>query len=89
MNRANGAMAWAHIRDSWEEINAQFPSNTIVRMLTGIRWLADPETAADVETFFDGRTLPQGQKQLDQHLERLRVNAAFKARVVEGLSSAL
>ncbi len=89
MNRANGAETWATIRDSWESINEQFPANTIVRMLTGVRSLTTPAAAADVAAFFADRPLPQGQKQLDQHLERLAVNAEFAARVVEELSDAL
>ncbi|MFT7473880.1 MAG: puromycin-sensitive aminopeptidase [Verrucomicrobiales bacterium] len=89
MNRPHGPAAWARIRDSWDEINEQYPSNTIVRMLTGVRWLTDSESAGDVVAFFEGRQLPQGQKQLDQHLERLSVNSAFRGRVETDLPGAL
>lgn len=88
MNREHGATVWQEIRDSWDSVNEQFPANTIVRMLTGVRWLTGAEHADDVAAFFANRPLPQGQKQLDQHLERLSVNAAFAARVGEQLSTA-
>ncbi len=89
MNRAHGPAVWARISEQWDEINDAFPSNTIVRMLTGVRWLTNAETRASVHEFFAGRELPQGQKQLDQHLERLDVNASFQTNVCESLSDAL
>lgn len=89
MHRDHGPAAWERISESWGEVNELFPTNTIVRMLTGIRWLTDADTSASVAAFFDGRALPQGQKQLDQHLERLRVNAAFKDSISSSLGEAL
>ena len=89
MNRANGPATWQAVKGAWDDINERFPANTIVRMLTGVRWLTDSATAADVAAFFADRALPQGQKQLDQHLERLAVNAAFGERVRNELAAAL
>lgn len=89
MNRDHGAAVWATIEDNWAAINEKFPSNTIVRMLTGVRWLTGSDEIASVENFFADKDLPQGQKQLDQHLERLRVNGAFRERVQADLSAAL
>ena len=89
MNRRHGASTWQAVSSAWGDVNERFPANTIVRMLTGVRWLTDPTTAASVATFFDGQALPQGQKQLDQHLERLAVNTAFGERVRAELSAAL
>ena len=89
MNREHGPMVWSQVKSSWDQVNNQFPANTIVRMLTGVRWLTDAATSADVAAFFSGREMPQGQKQVDQHLERLAVNAAFRSRVVDGLGAAL
>jgi puromycin-sensitive aminopeptidase len=80
---------WAVVKDNWDTMNELFPSNTIVRMLHGVRALSDPQTADSVLDFFDGRPLPQGQKQLDQHLERLGVNRRFRLRVQAELSAAL
>jgi len=89
MNREHGPAVWNRISQDWDSINDAFPSNTIVRMLTGVRWLTDREIADDVHRFFADRELPQGQKQLDQHLERLEINAAFRARVHSQLAAAL
>ena len=89
MNRAHGPAVWQRIASEWDTINEAFPSNTIVRMLTGVRWLTDDESASAVQNFFDERELPQGQKQLDQHLERQRVNAKFRSRVQAQLSGVL
>ena len=41
-----GADAWAWITEHWDEANARFPSNSISRMLGGIRAL-DDGTLAD------------------------------------------
>ena len=89
MSRDHGPAVWARISESWDAINEQFPSNTIVRMLTGIRSLTNADTRDSVRAFFADREIPQGQKQLDQHLERLDVNAAFQTRVQQQLKAAL
>ena len=89
MNRSNGPAVWQRIELEWDAVNEAFPSNTIVRMLTGIRWLTNDTAAKAVFDFFDGYELPQGQKQLDQHLERLRINVAFRSRVRAQLESVL
>ena len=85
-NRQHGPRAWAFVRDHWDEVNAHFPSNSIVRMLGGLRSLWSPEVADDVYAFFEDHEVPQGDKQLAQHLERLEVNVALRARAGEALS---
>ena len=89
MSRDHGPAVWSRISQRWDEINEMFPSNTIVRMLTGVRWLTDAEAKVAVTAFFADREIPQGKKQLDQHLERLAVNAAFQERVRKDLRTAL
>jgi len=85
-NRDQGARAWAFVRDNWDTLNERFPSNSIVRMLSGIRTLSEPEVAQDVYAFFEEHEVPQGDKQLAQHLERLEVNVALRVRDREVLS---
>ncbi|MGZ4708350.1 MAG: ERAP1-like C-terminal domain-containing protein, partial [Acidimicrobiales bacterium] len=85
-NRDQGARAWAFVRDNWDDLNERFPSNSIVRMLSGIRTLSEPEVAQDVYAFFEQHEVPQGDKQLAQHLERLEVNVALRVRDGEALS---
>ena len=47
-NRDNGAQAWKLVHERWDEMNERFPSNSIVRMLSGIRSVSDPALAADI-----------------------------------------
>jgi hypothetical protein len=81
MNRHNGAAAWQVVQERWEEFNERFPSNSIVRMLNGIRSIHDPDLAARVEGFLAEHPVPQGDKILQQHLERMRVTVALGQRV--------
>ena len=55
-------------------------------MLSGIRTLSDPAIAPDVFVFFEEHEVPQGDKTLAQHLERLEVNVALRQRASEVLS---
>ena len=75
-----GDLAWRFVTAQWEEMVSRFPDNTHVRMLGGITALSTPELAAEIEAFFSVPRVKQGQKTLDQHLERLRINLAFRQR---------
>jgi puromycin-sensitive aminopeptidase len=79
-NRDNGAQAWKLVHDRWGEMNDRFPSNSIVRMLSGMRSVNDPALATDIEAFTAEHPVPQAKQTLQQHLERLRVNVALRAR---------
>lgn len=88
-NRTLGPKAWEHIRRNWDTVNERFPSNSIVRMLEGIRSLTDETVAADVQAFFAEHQLPQGAKQLEQHLERQAVGVALRQREGQSLADTL
>jgi len=79
-NRVLGPMAWQFVADEWDTINARLPSNSIARLLGGVRTLNDPSIADSVRTFFDTHDVPQGDKILAQHLEYLGVNVALRRR---------
>ncbi len=79
-NKEQGYLAWEFIKDNWGTINKDFPSNSIVRMLSGVTSLSKPEQADDVIAFFDEHEVPQGQLTLQQTLEKLRVNVALRER---------
>jgi puromycin-sensitive aminopeptidase len=79
-NLDGGDLAWEFIKRHWDEMISRFPDNTHVRMLAGITSLSTPERARDVEDFFKTHHVKQGQKTLDQHLERLQINVAFRQR---------
>jgi puromycin-sensitive aminopeptidase len=85
-NREQGPLAWSFVTEHWDELNERFPSNSIVRMLSGIRSLTEPEVADAVYAFFEIHEVPQGDKQLAQHLERLEVGVALRARDAETLA---
>ena len=52
-------------------------------MLSGVTALDEPDLVEAVASFLDDHPIPQAGKQVDQHLERQRVNAAFRAREAE------
>ncbi|MEO6318590.1 MAG: M1 family metallopeptidase [Acidimicrobiales bacterium] len=79
-NRDNGTQAWRLVHERWEEMNERFPSNSIVRMLSGMRSVSDPALAADIEAFTSEHTVPQAKQTLQQHLERMRVSVALRER---------
>jgi puromycin-sensitive aminopeptidase len=79
VNRDNGPTAWAVVRDRWDELVERFPSNSIARMLTGIRSLHDPAVVADVEAFVAAHPVPQAKQTVAQHLERMQVTARLAA----------
>jgi len=72
--------AWVFLKAHWDEMRRQYPDNSIPRMCEGIIGLATAELAADVEEFFGKHPVKQGTKQMEQHLERLRIAVACKAR---------
>ena len=79
-NRRHGHAAWKFVRDHWDRANAEFPTNTIVRMVESVKQLATPELVVDAAAFFAEHPIPQASKTLDQILERQRVNAALLER---------
>src|SRR6185312_15656947 len=82
-NPTNGPAAWRLVRDHWDELTTRFPSNSHVRMASGVRSIFDPATAADVLDFFSTHEVPQGAKTLAQHLEVVRVNQALRSRTLD------
>jgi len=88
-NRDHGELAWFFVTDHWDLVNERFPSNSIARLLEGVRSLSKPAVAPEVFVFFEDHEVPQGDKILAQHLERLEVNVALRAREAEALTEAL
>ncbi len=72
--------AWAFMKAHWEEMLRLYPDNSIPRMCEGIIGLVSPELEADVKQFFARHPVKQGAKQIEQHLERLRIAVASQAR---------
>ena len=88
-NRDNGEAAWFFVAAEWDTVNERFPSNSIARLLEGIRSLSSSSIAHEVLTFFETHEVPQGDKILAQHLERLEVSVALRAREADRLAAEL
>ena len=69
--------AWNFVEQNWEKINKIFPNNTIPRMFGGIKSVSDKELAERISLFFDKNPVPQGQKTIDQNLEKMNINLKF------------
>jgi puromycin-sensitive aminopeptidase len=80
LNKDARESAWGFMKANWETMLRLYPDNSIPRMCEGIIGLATAELAADVEGFFGNHPVKQGAKQMDQHLERLRIAVACKER---------
>ena len=81
-----GPATWPWITTHWAELIERIPDNSVVRMVEIVSSLAlvAPELAAGAEAFFADHPVPQGEKQLTQALERVRVNLALRARILAG-----
>jgi aminopeptidase N len=74
-------LAWAFVREHWEEMERLYPSQSGLRRLCdGITGLVTPELEQDVKAFFASRSVAFGGKTLEQYLERLHVAVLFRER---------
>ncbi len=80
LNKDAREKAWSFMKAHWEEMLRRYPDNSIPRMCEGIVGLATPELDADVRDFFARLPVKQGAKQMEQHLERLRIAVSCKER---------
>jgi len=87
LNRRGRDRAWRFLKARWADMLRQYPDNSIARMCEGIIGLVTPELEADVHDFFRKHPVKQGAKQMDQHLERLRVAVACQERWRDFLQS--
>ena len=89
-NRITGPLVWRRLTSEWDEVVAKFPSNSLPRMLDGVRGLCTPPALADeVTAFVNDHPLAAGGRTVEQILERLGVNVAFGQREGADLAAAL
>ena len=88
-NRHCGDAAWDFLTSRWDELVDVFPSNSLARMLEGVTALDRPEQARAVHRFVSAHPVEQGARQLAQHLERMDINTALRAREAERLAATL
>ena len=75
-----GATAWKYVAENWAALTARFPSNSLPRMLEGIRATTDRATAEQIQQFLSGTELASGRPQVAQHVERMWVTVAAAER---------
>jgi puromycin-sensitive aminopeptidase len=80
LNRRARERAWSFLKTQWNEMNRQYPDNAIPRMCEGIIGLVTPDLETDAKDFFTTHPVKQGTKQIEQHLERLRVSVDCQQR---------
>ena len=89
-NRVNGPATWHRVTREWDTLVSRFPTNSLPRMLDGVRGLCTPSDLADqVREFVLAHPLPGGGKTVEQILERLAVSSAFGERESATLATTL
>ena len=78
-NLHHGDKAWAWLTERWGELLEKFPDNSHARMIESVSVLPS-SVAAEVRTFLSEHPVKAGQKTVEQTLERLDVNVAFRER---------
>jgi puromycin-sensitive aminopeptidase len=87
LNKEARDRAWTFMKSHWEEMTRQYPDNAIPRMCEGIIGLVSPELERDAQAFFAAHPVKQGAKQMEQHLERLRIAVGCQERWREMLQN--
>ncbi len=80
LNKHARQRAWSFMNVHWEDLLRQYPDNSIPRMCEGIVGLVSRELETEVRQFFATHPVKQGTKQMEQHLERLRVAVLCRER---------
>ncbi len=76
------SLAWAFVQENWDELYRRYAESgsqlqNFVEMTQGF---STSERAKDVAAFFRGRKVPEVQRTVQQSLERIRVNVAWRKR---------
>jgi len=80
-NRTGGPAVWGLVEANWDDLLSRFPSNSIDRMIDGVRGLCgDRDAATGAIAFLRDHPVPSGQRSVEQTLERLEVQLAFADR---------
>jgi len=80
LNRDLGPQAWRFVAERWDELRERIAHSNQIALAAGLRFLVDPETVREVQTFFGTHDIPQNRLMLQQSLERQRVYAALRER---------
>jgi puromycin-sensitive aminopeptidase len=84
-NRRQGPAVWRFIAEHWDAMQDRYASSNIIGLVSGIRYLTDPQAVAEVDAFFQEHDIPQNHLMLQQGLERMRVAATLRERATPEL----
>jgi puromycin-sensitive aminopeptidase len=75
-------LAWSFVKKNWDELYRRYaPSGFLVRRLVAIaQAFSTPAAAKDVDSFFRAREAPEVHRAVQQAIEKIRVNAAWRNR---------
>lgn len=81
-------LAWSFVKKNWDELYRRYaPSGFLIRRLVAIaQAYATPEAAKEVERFFRAHEAPEVHRAVQQSIEKIRVNAAWRNRNVKELA---
>ena len=85
LNTAQRERAWKFLQANWDEMVRQYPDSAVPRMCEGITSLVTPALEAEASAFFTAHPVKQGEKMMQQHLEKLRIAVACQQRESENL----
>jgi puromycin-sensitive aminopeptidase len=86
-NREQGPIAWRFVKERWRDIVSRVAPSNVVFVVDALPYLATPELVDEASAFFLEHPIPQSALQLQQLLERQRVNADLRRRAVPELQS--
>jgi puromycin-sensitive aminopeptidase len=87
-NTAGQRTAWEFLETNWDEIVERFPGNILPRMVAPLSVL-DPDLVESGSEFLRAHPMAGRDKQVDQVLERARINVAFRAREADKVAAFL
>ncbi len=68
---------WNFLENNWEIIKKKFPDNSIPRIFGGVKIVSSKRLASRIVDFFNNNPIPQGQKTIDQNIEKMYINIKF------------
>ena len=80
LNTEQRERAWKFLQANWDEMVRQYPDSAVPRMCEGITSLVTPALEAEASAFFAEHPVKQGEKMMQQHLEKLRIAVACQQR---------
>ncbi|TLZ40861.1 MAG: hypothetical protein E6K19_09150, partial [Methanobacteriota archaeon] len=75
-------LAWDFVKENWDELYRRYAeSGFLIRRLVQIaQAFTTPEASKDVDRFFRAREAPEVNRAVQQAIEKIRVNAAWRKR---------